>query len=184
MCLTISEGIERYLDIHRASSSARTVQYYEENLRKFESFLDCYFITLGFAGYVYDIDEQLFLDYVMYLRKRGIKNVSINTYTRAVRSWCSWLLDNNYIEKSFVKGVRKLRDDSAIVYPLTFADVRYIDQYLIHRTYGQRDQIIFLLMLGCGLRRQEVINLNKEEIKEHCLVVRNSKYNKSRLVPL
>ena len=52
--------------------------------------------------------------------------------------------------------------------------------------YPARNYLMFHLMLDCGLRRQEVIHLTWEDVHldSNYIVIRNSKYNKNRLVPL
>lgn len=187
---SINNAINKYLNIHRATSSSRTVQYYQETLDMFKN----YAAELG----IYVLDEfsqDNFLMYLQTLRNRGVKNTTVNTYTRGLRAFAHWCVDNNYINKSFCDGIKRLRDDSAQVYPLTHKQVDNIDRYFNKSpfdepdcnfmTYMQmRNFILFHMMLDCGLRRQEVINLNIEDIQDNCLVINNSKFNKSRIVPL
>ena len=188
--ISIEIAINKYLNIHRATSASRTVRYYQETLDMFKN----YAAELG----IYELDEfnqDNFMMYVQTLRKRGVKNTTVNTYTRGLRAFAHWCVDNNYINKSFCDGVKRLRDDSAQVYPLTQKQVDNIDRYFNKSpfdepvcnfmTYMQmRNFILFHMMLDCGLRRQEVINLNIEDIQDNCLVINNSKFNKSRIVPL
>lgn len=185
MNITIDEAYERYINIHRCSSAPRTVQYYIESLGRFIRFCDSYYMEFGKIIYIHEIESCCYMDYVQSLRQTGLRNVSVNTYCRSVRAWCSWLLTNGYINKSFIEGVRQLRDDSKQILPLTYPEVVYIDDYFNYDSVnGVRNYIIFHLMLDCGLRRQEVINLNCDDIKTNYISINNSKFNKSRIVPL
>lgn len=183
-------AIDQYINLHRAVSSKRTVEYYEEILDMFKVYAmenSCIFVS--------DFSQDNFLQYLTSLRNKGIKNTSVNTYTRGIRAFANWCVDQDYLQKSFCSGVKKLRDDSKQVMPLTSKQVMDIDCYLgllpfdvpecNNLTYmNLRNYIMFHLMLDCGLRRQEVINLDVKDVQVNCIVVKNSKYNKSRIVPL
>ena len=49
---------------------------------------------------------------------------------------------------------------------------------------GRRDRVILALLLGCGLRRSEVVALDLQHVTDDDLVVANSKGGKSRTVPI
>lgn len=183
--VTLREAIQLYINEIKCYASPRTIEYYQENLKKFSDYVETSegvpFIEDVFLS---DITRNNFVSYIQWLRIKKLKNVSINTYTRAVRVFSNWLVENNYIEKSFA-NVKKLRDDSQIVYPLTDSQAGIIINYLSgNPIFGRRNITIFYLMLDCGLRLQEVIGLDITDIKKNSLLIRNSKYNKSRMVPL
>ena len=188
--IPVDIAIDKYLNLQRAISSERTVRYYAEIFDLFKA----YTYELG-VDYVSQISQDDFLEYVKILRKKGIKNTSVNTYTRGIRAFANWCVDNDYLAKSFCTGIKQLRDDSAQIFPLTTHQVLVIDKYFGIMTFAisgyketgsfdLRNFVLFHLMLDCGLRRQEVINLNVEDVQVNCLVIRNSKCNKSRIVPL
>lgn len=188
--IPVDVAIDKYLNLQRAISSERTVRYYAEIFDLFKA----YTYELG-VDYVSQISQDDFLEYVKMLRKKGIKNTSVNTYTRGIRAFANWCVDNDYLAKSFCTGIKQLRDDSAQIFPLTTHQVLVIDKYFGIMTFAisgyketgsfdLRNFVLFHLMLDCGLRRQEVINLNVEDVQVNCLVIRNSKCNKSRIVPL
>lgn len=186
----IDIAIDKYINLHRAVSSARTVEYYTDTLDMFKN----YAAEQGLI-YISEFDQDKFIEYLQTLRCKGIKNTSVNTYTRGLRAFANWCVDQDYINKSFARGIKQLRDDSYQVFPLTSKQVMEIDGYLgvlpfdspecNNMEYLQmRNYIMFHLMLDCGLRRHEVIALDISDIQPNCLVVKNSKYNKSRIVPL
>lgn len=181
--MTIEEGINKYLNLHRAVSSSRTVEYYVDVLDMFKK----YAAQQGIFN-IEDFNQDNFLMYLQSLRNRGVKNTTVNTYTRGLRAFAVWCVDNGYIKRSFCDGIKQLRDDSFQVYPLTSKQVDNIDFFLGALPFMEykdlRNYIMFHLMLDCGLRRQEVINLNIEDIQDNCILINNSKYNKSRIVPL
>ena len=186
----IDIAIDKYINMHRAVSSNRTVEYYKDTLSMFLQYANSEGIE-----YVHEFSQDKFLSYLTTLRNRGIKNTSVNTYTRGIRAFANWCVSQDYIEKSFTEGVKKLRDDSDQIFPLTSKQAQEIDAYFGRLPFDDiychnmsnmnlRNYIIFHLMLDCGLRRQEVIKLDVDDVQHNCLVVRDSKYNKSRIVPI
>ena len=163
------------------SAAPRTLQYYRENLTKFNNYVDAALHGKPYAA----ITKQDYSKYLLHLKQTGIKNTSLATYHRAVRTFCNWMLDNNYIDAAFTK-VKLPRPDPGMILPLSVPEVQLVDNYIKTTMYPVRNYLIFHLMLDCGLRRQEVISLTWEDLHllENYIVVRNSKYNKNRLVPL
>lgn len=172
---------EEFLLEKTLSAAPRTLQYYKENLIKFNNYVNVALHGKPYAA----ITKQDYSRYLLHLKKTGIKNTSLATYHRAVRTFCNWLLDNSYIDTAFTK-VKLPRPDPGMILPLSVPEVQLIDNYIKTTMYPIRNYLIFHLMLDCGLRRQEVINLTWQDLHllENYIVVRNSKYNKNRLVPL
>ena len=136
------------------SSAPRTLDYYRENLTKFNNYVDAALQGKPYAA----ITKQDYSKYLLHLKKTGIKNTSLATYHRAVRTFCNWMLDNNYIDAAFTK-VKLPRPDPGMILPLSVSEVAEIDAYLQQTMYPERNYLLLHLMLDCGLRRQEVISL-------------------------
>ena len=163
------------------SAALRTLQYYKENLTKFNNYVDS-----ALQGKPYkDITRQDYSKYLLYLKQTGIKNTSLATYHRAVRTFCNWLLDNNYIDTAFTK-VKLPRPDPEVILPLSNQEIEQVDNYIKTTMFPLRNYLILHFMLDCGLRRQEIINLTCQDLhlSEGYIVIKCSKYNKNRLVPL
>lgn len=171
--------ILKYIKNVQSYAAAKTVQYYSENLLRFDSWLNDNNLEV-----LYLSSDDL-RDYISYLSMSGIKNVSVRTYYRAVKSFYKWLFVNDYITSDITLKIKLPRDDSEIVVPLTSIEVNMFDDYFIHRcSLPLRNYCIFHLMLDSGLRRQEVIHLNIEDIRNNTLIIKNSKGCKSRVVLL
>lgn len=153
-----------------------SVRYYEENLSRFNKWLSLSKLN------ILELTSDNLRQYIIYLGLTGIKNVSLHTYYRAVRVFCSWLYQEGYIDIDITQRIKLPKDDSEIVIPLTKDDVAVIDQYIINSELALRNYCIFHLFLDCGLRRQEVINLKTDCIVKNTLTIKNSKNNKSRIV--
>ena len=127
-----------------------------------------------------------------YLSMLRSKNISNNTYVKilnCIRSFLKFLYGRSYIDKdlaSFIKVPPKVKP---IKEELSDLDIKKIRNYLLkrkerYRNENLRDEIIFSLGIDCGLRRQEFINLNWEDInfKESSINIKNSKGRKNRIV--
>jgi len=127
-----------------------------------------------------------------YLSSIRSRNISNNTYAKVVnsiRSFLNFLYSRSYIEKdlsSFIKVPKKI---NPIKEELSDIDIEKIKNYLEerkenYRNENLRDLAIFNLGIDCGLRRQEFINLNWEDInfKENSIKIKNSKGGKNRVV--
>ena len=152
--------------------ASKLILYMEKNKIEFES------LTMS------DIDS-----YLSFIRS---KNISNNTYVKilnCIRSFLKFLYWRDYIDKdlsSFIKVPPKVKP---IKEELSDLDIKKIRNYLFkreenYRNENLRDTIIFSLGIDCGLRRQEFINLNWEDInfKENSINIKNSKGRKNRIV--
>lgn len=119
-----------------------------------------------------------YLEYITYLKNSGTRTVTIRSYARSIKTFLRWAYESDLLP-DYVKGVKLPRDDAMPKLPLYSDEVKVIDELL-----NNRDWLIFHLMLDCGLRRQEVINLQVENIiaGKNVIQIVNSKGNKSRFV--
>jgi len=154
------------------AEAGKLIKYLSKNKVKIE------YLSMG------DIDT--------YLSITRSGNISNNTYAKVVnsiRSFLNFLYSRSYIEKdlsSFIKVPKKI---NPIKEELSGIDIAKIKNYLEERKENYknenlRDLIIFNLGIDCGLRRQEFINLNWEDInfKENSIKIKNSKGGKNRVV--
>lgn len=157
-----------------------TIIYYKENVTKFMNYCNSQGVNS-----VDQINKRLIINYVSFLRSNpNLKNVSIKTYMRAVKVFVKWLNDENYIQEDCVSKIKLPRNDSSMVFPLTKQEVLLIDNCFDFSVLGIRNYCVFHLMIDCGLRLSEVINLNKADISKGQIKINNSKFNKSRIVLL
>ena len=170
--------IQKFIMQRKSYLAPDSVRYYIENLTRFEKWLSISSLN------IFELTSDDLRQYIIYLGLTGIKNVSLHTYYRAVRVFCSWLYQERYIDSDITQRIKLPKDDSEIVIPLTKNEVAVIDQYIIDSEMALRNFCIFHLFLDCGLRRQEVINLQTDCIRRNTLAIKNSKNNKSRIVLL
>lgn len=152
--------------------SSKFSSYIKQNRIKFESLA------------MSDVEE-----YLVFIRSGNISN---NTYAKlinCIRSFLRFLNQREYIKADFASLIKIPSKVESIKEELSDLDIKNIKNYLParkekYKNENLRDKIIFNLGIDCGLRRQEFINLNWEDInlKESSINIKNSKGRKNRVV--
>ncbi len=77
-----------------------------------------------------------------------------------------------------------MKSDKEMILPLSDLEVKQLLNCFDNTVLGTRDKAICMLMLDCGLRRSEVINLKVSDVDfvNHSILV-NGKGSKQRIVP-
>lgn len=170
---------------------SRSVYCSPETLRSYEGHLKVFFDYLEDAGgkdtgqLTFDDfgDASLFGDFIIYLRKRNVKNVTVRSYCRIAKAYLRYCYQNDMCP-DYLKGVRLPPDDSVPKVVLYSDEVRKIDAcFDMFTEKGMRNYCIFHLMLDCGLRSQEVRHLRCEDIdrERNIIHILDSKGGKSRI---
>lgn len=159
-------------------NSKETISYYKICLNMF----------MDYCGRDLDIDDLdiiLFKSYQLYLSEsKDIKRVSVRTYSRAVRVFYRYLYFEDIIDININK-LKLIKADKEVIMPLTDYEVKLLLNSFEPLTFlGERDKLICMLMLDCGLRRGEVVNLKLSDIdkNKHTMII-NGKGSKQRIVP-
>lgn len=193
MNITIDDAYKDFIEDRKTYVSDKTLEFYTDNISKFVAFCHDNYA----AVYMAELPDSVLKDYVLYLRTKkkfeghpftpesdkAIKNSSVRTYTRAVKSFLNFCKQEHYIED--YKKVKMPRNDARQIIPLYAEEVEKIDQtFKINTMMGLRDFCIVHLMLDAGFRSQEVINLKIQDVlfDKDALVVVNSKGSVSRIV--
>ena len=114
-----------------------------------------------------------------YQKDRGSSKVTIDNIRRILSSFFSWLEDEDYIVKSPIRRIHKVK--TAKVIKDTYTD-EALELMRDHCTTA-RDLAIIDLLSSSGMRVGELVTLNREDInftERECVVL--GKGNKERLV--
>jgi len=160
----------RYLK--RKNYSPHTTKNYLHRLQRF---------LVWISVSVESVSSEDVKDYLDTLLGKQLSSQTINGHLIAIRSFYSYLIDEEkrHLENPAVKGMalrlskplpRHLRDDDVVIF---FGSVT-----------RPRDIAIFMLMLRCGLRVEEVANLTLDVIdyRRNQIMVRSGKGAKDRVV--
>lgn len=151
--------------------SDKTVHYYESTISNV-------LITIGKK--VEDIqtdDLRLYLD--EYQTKKSVSKVTIDNIRRILSSFFSWLEDEDYIVKSPVRRIHKVKTCKTV--KETYTDEAL--ELMRDNSGCIRDLAIIDLLASTGMRVGELVRLNRKDIdfvNRECIVL--GKGNKQRKV--
>lgn len=180
MDLRVAE--EKFLDYVSSYASKDTYEFYKNCIDIFIDYIDLPFIESE------DLNQNNVIGFIKYLRYSvKIKNVSVRSYIRGLKVFDNYLYDNGY-KLEQLGNIKLPKDDRELKVPLSDQEVDLLVSAIeqMHPSVLDRNLCIFYLMLDCGLRLQEVCNLKTSDLNfnDELLFIRNSKNNKSRVVPL
>lgn len=116
---------------------------------------------------------------ITYQLERGSSKVTIDNIRRILSSFFSWLEDEDYIIKSPIRRIHKVK--TAKVIKDTYTDEAL--ELLRDNCTTTRDLAIIDLLASSGMRVGEMVTLNREDInfnERECVVI--GKGNKERIV--
>ena len=151
--------------------SDKTIHYYKSSIEKLITTVKknvCDIATNDIRCYLADQQEQ-----------RGLSKVTIDNLRRIYSSFFSWLEDEDYITKSPVRRIHKVRTDALVKEVLTDENI----EVLRDSCQELRDIAMIDLLLSTGMRVGELVKINREDIdfqERQCIVF--GKGNKEREV--
>lgn len=117
--MDIKTAYDLFLIDHESYCSGRTIEYYQENIPKFFSYLEDLFDLHAADIVCSDLTREIVLGFQKYLRDSGRKNTTINTYFRAVKVFLNYCIDEGYCSPDVLRKVKFLKSDKDPVIPLT-----------------------------------------------------------------
>ncbi|MDQ0300412.1 site-specific recombinase XerD [Salibacterium salarium] len=144
-------------------------------------------------------------NYVNYLRNEHVKHANnsyvkdryktsgmsiggVNTHLSVLRAMFQFLYEEKYLDHNPFKRVKMLKEPTDQVEALTLQQARRLIKEPDRRSYSDfRDAVLFTLMLDCGLRLGEAVQLQINDIDFTANTIYisggNAKGNKGRFVP-
>lgn len=182
---SIGRTFDDFILDREINCSPKTILKYRDDAKIFFRYLKIIKMDPEFTE-LSVLPADAYKGFVVWMRTKRIRAVSIRSYCRSVKVFLRWCCSNGLCP-DLTSGVKLPRDDSKVKLPLYASEVKKIDScFKLTRPSDQgiRDYCIFHLMLDCGLRRQEVVNLNVDDLAfdKNILMIMDSKGNKSRMV--
>lgn len=179
--LTVQEAFEKYQRYNELRNlSIHTLEHKEVNHKRFMQYLD----NDNFL--IKDIKKKIIDDYTFYLKKDGLKAVSINTNLRSIRAFINWAADNDYLEPF---KITNLKQEEIIKETYSEAQLEKLlkkpnIKKCTFREY--RTWVMINYFLGTGNRVNTVVNLKINDIDWENDYIRliTTKNRKQQIVPL
>jgi site-specific recombinase XerD len=141
--------------------------------------------------HVHDIQETHLKAYLNYLYERpnykwdgGLSKNYIRKQVQVIKKFSRYLTESG--QESFVVKLRIKGKSSNVKGILTRLEIKRLYDATEDNVMGLRDRVILALYYGCGLRKNEGINVNVSDVllDKDMIYVRKGKGYKERYVPL
>ena len=148
-----SEFLKMFLDAKKIEGcSDRTIKYYRTTIEHFIGEVD----TLVRKVTTEEIREYL----AAYQKRNNCSNVTIDNVRRNISSFFSWLEEEDYILKSPMKRIHKIKTKTTVKNVITDEGI----EKLRDNCKDIRDLAIIDLLYSTGIRVGELVNLNIDDI--------------------
>lgn len=170
--------------------ASRTLEEHRTHLKYFKYFLEVAYRSKLNRVAEQKINYEVFKDYLSYMViEKEYKPCTVNIRLRTLKCYLKWLYDNGYISEDIRKRMKLVKVPEDTIKPLTEYEIKKMLKACDVETYaGFRDYTIMLLMLDCGIRVGETVEvkITDVELKEGILTIRaeNAKSRKMRQVPI
>ena len=146
--------IKKYINAKKIEGcSKRTEEYYGATLLFYESNIHCDICSAKTE----DIRDYL----IKYKKKNNCNNVTLDTVRRILSSFYKWLEEEDYILKSPMKRIHRIKSPTIIKPAFTDEQIEVLRK---STSENIRNLAIMDLFLSSGLRVSELVNLNKSAV--------------------
>ena len=148
-----TEFLKMFLDAKRIEGcSDRTIEYYRVTVEHLLSKIDESVRKIT--------TEEIRLYLAEYQKKNGCSNVTIDNIRRNISSFFSWLEEEDYILKSPMKRIHKIKTKTVVKNVISDEGI----EKLRDNCSEIRDLAIIDLLYSTGIRVGELVNLNIDDI--------------------
>lgn len=156
------EYLKMFLDAKRIEGcSSRTIEYYRTTVRHLIGYID---------DSVRKITTETLREYLVdYQRINNCSKVTVDNIRRNISSFFSWLEEENYILKSPMKRIHKIKTKTVMKTTISDENIEIIRDHCEE----ERDLAIIDLLYSTGIRVGELVNLNIADIdfeERECVV--------------
>ena len=169
---------------HEKGASPHTQRAYGRELHDFTTYLVA---KRGAEVQVAKLEHPQIRAYLSELYGRGLSKASVARALAVIRAWFKWLARRGYVEQNPAVLVATPKLPKHLPRVPTIEQMnRVVDAAAEDMAaWPERDQVIFELLYGCGIRNAELVGLNLRDIHwaNEAILVRG-KGRKERYVPL
>lgn len=168
------ENFLTYLDMVE-NKSKNTISAYRRDLTDFVSWIETNLEGVAYS----ELKKQDLLSFIMYRAKLGDSPATRARKTSSLKTFFAYLTDNEVIERDISQGLKSPKLPKKEPVSATADEAKTILSYC----KSDRDKAMFSIMFNCGLRRNEVVELDLESINyEDMSLLVHGKGDKERVV--
>ena len=182
--MKILEALDKYIEHQEVvGNTQKTIQHNRSHLKFFINWCG----NIEIEDFTYDI----YKNYILFLKHKKTKynkplaSRTIFTYAECLKAFIHFCENSNIITNDVFSQIQLPRYQKKVIRILNENEIKAILNYFDSNSfYGARNNLIISLMLDCGLRLSEVINLKFTDFqKERKVILVNGKCQKQRFVP-
>ena len=133
-----------------------------------------------------DVRPRHIRDLMKEKQDAGSTSRYINDLLKVWRTWFNYLVNEGYLEErdNPAKKVKCLRQPRTIIDTFTATEMKRIIQFYDGKDFlDVRNKTIIMLLFDTGMRCNEMILMEPEDIKQDYILVKHGKGSKERVVP-
>jgi len=160
------------------NASAHTRKAYRQDLAAFSQYVG----SRNWSG----IDHITIRGFLSHLYERGLSKTSVARSLAVVRSFYRWLAKEEMVEQNPAALVSTPKLPKKLPRVPTMEEMNHLlDEKMPEiAAFPERDQIMFELLYGCGIRNSELVGINLDDIRISAEVILiRGKGKKERYVP-
>ena len=179
------------LSCQTEGKSQRTVEWYTAFLQRFLRFLQSNSLPTIF-GYINKDHIRAFILYLQTEARTPHKGTSLSGHTvqgyvRTLKSFFSWAMREGYLESNIMTGIPVPQAPNKVINSFTAEQIASLAAACQQENgNGHRNLSMLLLMLDCGIRVSELVNIDivDVDVEAGTIWIRFGKGGKERLVPV
>lgn len=164
-----------------AGAAEKTVAAYRRDCRQFLEF-----VAEAGGSFPAQIDYRFLRRYAAWLSRQGYEKTSINRKLSAVRGLFRFCRSEKLLDHDPAESLASPRTPRKLPVVLRPAEIQaFLSAIDLRTPLGLRDRAIFEMLYGCGLRSEEVVDLNVSDLDFEQEQVRvTGKGKKTRVLPV
>jgi integrase/recombinase XerC len=181
------EDFINYIDLEKGYSP-HTKASYRSDLQQFQAFLEQnrWSVKLDEKGSLLDVDPVGIRKYLGLLHRDKLKKTSIGRKVAALKSFFKYLVKKGYMERNPAEFIQTPKKEKYIPTFLTVDEVfTILEKSFPPEKMGLRNKAMLELLYSSGIRRGELIGLNRADVDfNQALIKVRGKGKKERIVPI
>lgn len=172
-----------YLEVEK-NVSENTLRSYAYDLRVFLQFLEQMHGTLDLENIHSSTIRRFVQEQVIH---KKTKPRTMNRRISCLKSFSKFCLKEHWISEDFMAGIPNPKMDKKLPVYMKIEELQQLFRHLENQKgkFALRNELIFKFMATTGMRRQELIDLNWENLDFQAKIVRiHGKGSKERIIPL
>ncbi|EGO8426297.1 integrase, partial [Enterococcus faecalis] len=156
-----------------------TIKNYKSKLRNTANFFKSINVEPS------QIEKKHIKSWIIDMQEKEMQASTINVSVSRLKKLFDYMLIEKYIEYNPFVDIERLKEQRKVIYPLNDYEIKQMLTVAKKHPYkhiAQRNVVILMLMIECGLRISEVCEIRDEDIMNNQIIIRKSKNNKDRAV--